>query len=161
MNRIDYDLIVNELSKGLKDHADPVVQACGFWRTLPDGKQEYCGVGHYYFKEFRTIGLSVPRQMGKTRWIASRLIDNEKACAITRDDNLVKWYGQFFDERPNAMSQVYSTAAVQDMSRNGTLPKYDTYYIDDARHIWHFIERSMHQYFIDSNQLSPTIILVG
>lgn len=165
MNRIDYDLIVNELSKGLKTNEDPVVVACGIWKTK-DGVHTFCGHDAYYFKEYRTIGLHVPRQMGKTRWIASKIADTGSALSIVRDETYVRFFEQFFQDyaqhvRDDAMSRVLPIAEVKRRIAKGTLEKYDTYYIDEARHSFHFFENELLRYFIDTAQWLPTIVLVG
>jgi hypothetical protein len=171
MNRIDFDLIVNELSKGLRDHNDPLVQACGWFNVITgvDGKtalSDFRIGADWYYREFRTVGFWTPRQTGKTHWIASKTMYDEQALVITRDESLRSQFENYTHGEPehvreSTRQRVITISEAKARIKAGKLKEYRTYFIDEASHSFHFLSRQFHQHLLDTNQFDPKIILVG
>lgn len=153
MNRIDYDLIVNELTNGLRLVTDPLAQSFGL-------------VNISYFREFRTIGFQTPRQTGSSSWIIRRLIDDERALLIVKNETMLQEMKRFYqaeDEivRKRIDNQILTIGQLRKKIANGTLLCHSYYYVDDASCYFHYFEKDLFQYFLDTNYHTPVIVLVG
>lgn len=149
MNRIDFDLIVNELRKGLRPHTDPVAQ------LLTAGPQ--------FFHEFRTIGLHAARQTGKTRWAFEQMVKDTKACMIlpkglTRDEIF------HYEDRmgvANVDERTFTIREVQFLFTRDRFENWATIYFDDATHKYHFLKKQLLEYLLKHQRYETTIFLVG
>jgi hypothetical protein len=149
MNRIDFDLIVNELRKGLRPHTDPIAQAI-LARTQ-------------FFHEFRTIGLTAARQTGKSRWAFEQLAKDRSACMIvpkglTRDEIF-----QYEDRMGvvNVDERTFTIREVQHLICRDKFEAWSTIYFDDATHKYHFLKKQLLEYLHKHQRFETTIILVG
>ena len=161
MNRVDFDLIVNELLRSL-DLGAAAYERFGtnkeFW-------------GEHYFREFRTIGFTVPRQLGKTNYLLDWMDRDPKALLILRDDMvrrclLGNWENQIWN--PDApvreatfADRVFTLKEAGKMLKDGTFPQYDTYLVDDSLFYFHFIATKFHAYLTEKGWYDVKIVHVG
>jgi hypothetical protein len=155
MKRIDFDLIVNELLIGLKNGQE-VAEKYGHIDTF----------GPTFFGEYRTIGFTVPRQMGKSYWAVKRIMGNEKALMVVRDaslrNGLLSAHRFSFGELEESVSARLITANELKIGiAEDTLPELDELLIDEASHWFHFARRAVYEYLWDKKSLNTKLILVG
>ena len=155
MKRIDFDLIVNELLIGLKN-GEEVAEKYGHINTF----------GPNFFGEYRTIGFTVPRQMGKSYWMVKRITGNEKALMVVRDGTvktglLAAHRFSFGELEASVNARLITAAELKTCIAEGTLGDYDEVLVDEASHWFHFARRAMHEYLWAKKALNTKLILVG
>lgn len=149
MNRIDFDLIVNELRKELRSHLDPVAQ------FLTSGQQ--------FFQEYRTIGLTAARQTGKTRWAETKLKEDPSACMIVPKggprDEIFHFQGTLGHSEIH--DRIFSIRELHVLLGRDQFEAWTTIYVDDASHRYHFFKKQLLEYLLKHQRFETTIVLVG
>ena len=167
MNRIDYDLIVNELLKSLND----------------EQSQKQYGYGipvKTYFREFRTVGFGTTRQTGKSKWLAERILLDPSAILIVRDhlqreylvENIIRDRTFYPDvvspQREYAEARITTIKGLRHYVQTGghlahylPLRKYETFYFDEASHCFHFVEDQFYLHLVETQNMLARIVLVG
>lgn len=156
MNRIDYDLIVNELSKGLRNAEHAL--------TLYGQNIEFYGPD-MYFQEFRTVGLLGSRQQGKSSWLVGKVDSDPKSLLVVRDEMMLRCMILNYENQVERVSVIGERAITLDDLKvaivSDSLPLYDTYYIDEASHCYHFVKRALFEYLWKKKHYLAKIVLVG
>jgi hypothetical protein len=162
MNRVNFDLIVNELLHSLEMGREMF--------TKYHGKPEQ--YGHYYFREFRTIGFSVPKQLGKSSYLIDWVSRDSSAVLIVRDSSvrevaLHNWSNPAYWEcdrqarEVTFQDRVLTLEEVKQRIKHDTLPKCDTYLVDDSLFYFHFIASQFHGYLCQKEWFDAKIVHVG
>lgn len=149
MNRIDFDLIVNELRKQLRSHDDPNVNAKFF--------------GASFFHEFRTLGFTAARQTGKTHWVGEQLRKDTASCVIVPKGECEQ---DIFHYQPRIgqaelHGRIFSIKELHVLLGRDQFEPWATIYIDDATHKYHFFKKQLLDYLLKHQRYETTIILVG
>jgi len=149
MNRIDFDLLVNELRKQMRDHTDPNVNVKFF--------------GASFFHEFRTLGFTAARQTGKTYWIGEQLKKDTSACIIVPKggpaDEIFHYQPRMGQSELNG--RIFSIKELRVLLGRDQFEAWSTIYIDDATHMYHFFKKQLLDYLLKHQRFETTIILVG
>jgi hypothetical protein len=161
MNRINYDLIINELGRAL-DRASTAFEKFHGQAAL---------YGLNYYQEFCTIGFTVPRQLGKSRFLMQRMEASEESLMVVRDKGIERvlrtnhqdsFMGEGGLDHPSCIDErLVTVAEFRKRIQQDLLPQYHTYYFDEASLYYHFIKKQFFQYLWDTQQLTPRIVLVG
>lgn len=151
MNRINFDLIINELEAGI-ELAAPWAPEMSFGSTS-------------YFREFRTIGFNASRQIGKTAWMMQRVEDDARSVMVIRDELLLRASIDNHETLVGKPSLIGARAMtirqLQNLLREDALPLYDTFYIDEAHFCFHFVEKKLFQYLYDKRHFKAKFVLIG
>lgn len=149
MNRIDFDLIVNELRKQLRSYDNSNASA----RFL----------GASFFHEYRTLGFTAARQTGKTYWIGEQLKKDTSACIIVPKGAPAD---EIFHYQPRMgqaglKGRIFSIQELHVLLDRDQFEPWTTIYIDDATHKYHFFKKQLLDYLLKHQRYETTIILVG
>lgn len=151
MNRINYDLIINELETGIE-------------LAAPWASQMSFGAASY-FREFRTIGFNAPRQIGKTAWMMQRVENDARSVVVIRDGLLLRACIDNHETlvgKPSLIGERAMTIRqLQNLLREDALPLYDTFYIDEAHFCFHFVEKKLFQYLYDKRHFKAKFVLIS
>lgn len=155
MNRVDYDLIVNELLRALDLGREAFTQ----FRQSPDLYREH------YFREFCTVGFIVPRQLGKSSFLIDWVQREESSLLVVRGSNirdfLICNYEHHYGRDVVCRDRVVTLQELKQLIENDALPEYKTLLIDEAMYCFHFVEKMLHQYLFDKKRWQTTIVRVG
>jgi len=124
--------------------------------------------------EFCTVGVSTPRQTGKTTWILDQLVDDEEAIAIISTREVQKLvFGAYEQLRGTKLSasvknRVYSTRDILDavgerrINRPDELREtFSKVYVDDAAQFFDKVRRSAFFGLLSSRGSDLDIVLIG
>lgn len=158
---IDYDTIM----QGLMDAIEAREEAAN-WSHVDD----MC-----LLRKFRTVGLTVPRQSGRTRCGLKRLVENERSillvCNKVLKGAMSGTYKQYHGREltPYEQSRIYTARdVIQAIARNARqgddliLETVEEIIVDDA---WYFFDKvrrnSFYKWLADRGGKEQKIILLG
>lgn len=146
-NRVDYDLIVNELKKSL-------VSWC-------IGAAEKALYADQFFEYCRTITFSGTRQTGKSNYLASVIKRDPAAIMVAGNDVMQRAVAQNNDLSASECERLVSIREIVDLIKRDALPDYRMILVDDAHYQYHFFKKTLTQYLLKKKRYDTVIVLAG
>lgn len=121
-----------------------------------------------FLREFRTIGVTGPRQTGKTSQFVKKVMDDPNSiliCANSMTRNFILSLVTF-DQQPELKRRTFlSTSLKLEIDRkveDRKFPAFTKIYIDDATYVFLKVRRGkFYEWLASLNISNPLIILIG
>jgi hypothetical protein len=155
MNRVNYDLIVNELLRSL----DLGIE------IFDKHHQDHAFFGPDYFREFRGAGFTVPRQLGKTGFLLDFVEREPNAVLVIRNDMMrdcmISNHENYRERKYPAGDRVLTYGDVKKQTAADVFKEYEIIVIDDVQYYFHFIRDTLYRYLFDKKRWKTKLLLVG